>query len=153
MGKCWGMCMGRCRGASLSSRPQRGSAEKVPEEPERTKNKERTRKQKPVLFGRVSSVRGTFSAVSSIGDTFWVISSVGGTFWAVSSVDGTVWAASRVGGTLLAVLRVGGTFWRYLELAVLFGGSVKNRIWRYFFGGNAIRRSCFGGRRFFVFRR
>jgi len=47
-----GRCMGRCRGVSLSSRPQRGSTEKEPEEPERTKNKERTRKEKPVLFGR-----------------------------------------------------------------------------------------------------
>ena len=52
VGRCGGRCMGRCRGVSLSSRPQRGSTEKEPEEPERTKNKERTRKEKPVLFGR-----------------------------------------------------------------------------------------------------
>ena len=47
-----GRCMGRCRGVSPSSRPRRDSTEKEPEEPERTKNKERTRKEKPVLFGR-----------------------------------------------------------------------------------------------------
>ena len=43
--------MGRCRGVSLSSR-KRGSTEKEPEEPERAKTKERTRKEQPVLFGR-----------------------------------------------------------------------------------------------------
>ena len=113
-------------------------------------NKEpRTYTRKAGTFWAVSSVRGTFSAVSSIGGTFWAISSiggtfwavssVGGTFWAVSSVGGTFWAVSRVGGTLLAVLRIGGTFWRYLELAVPFGESGKSKIWRYFFGGNAIR--------------
>ena len=96
---------------------------------------------------------GTFWAVSSVAGTFWAVSGIGGTFWAVSSVGGTFWAVSRVGGTLLAVLRAGGTFWRYLELAVFFGGSGKTQIWRYFFGGKAIRRQCFGGRRFFVFRR
>ena len=51
VGSCGGRCMGRCRGVSLTSRPQRGSTKKEPEEPERTKNKERTRKQQPVLFG------------------------------------------------------------------------------------------------------
>ena len=51
VGSCGGRCMGRCRGVSLSSRPQRGSTEKEPEEPERTKNKERTRREKPVLSG------------------------------------------------------------------------------------------------------
>ena len=45
-------CVGRCGGVSLSKRPQRGSTEKEPEEPGRTKNKQRTRKEKPVLFGR-----------------------------------------------------------------------------------------------------
>ena len=108
-------------------------------------------KRKAGTFWAVSSVRGTFWAVSSVGGTFWAISRVGGTFWAVSSVGGTFWAVSRIGGTLLAVLRVGGTFWRYLELAVFFGGSDKNKIWRYFFGGDAIRRSCFGGGRFSFF--
>ena len=44
--------MVRCRGVSLSSRPLRVSTEKEPEEPERTKNKERARKVHPVLFGR-----------------------------------------------------------------------------------------------------
>ena len=45
--------MGRCGGVSLSTRPQRGfSTEKEPEDPERIKNKERTGKGKPVLFGR-----------------------------------------------------------------------------------------------------
>ena len=29
-----------------------------------------------------------------------------------------------------------------------FGGSRKTKIWRYFFGGNAIRRQIFGPRRF-----
>ena len=52
VGRCVGRCMGRCRGVSLPSRSQRGSTEKEPEEPERTKNKERTRKETPVLFGR-----------------------------------------------------------------------------------------------------
>ena len=52
VGRCGGRCMGRCRGVSLSSRPQRGSTEKEPEEPERTKNKERTRKEQPVPFRR-----------------------------------------------------------------------------------------------------
>ena len=47
-----GRCMGRCGGVSLSTRPQGGSTEKEPEEPERTRNKERTRKEKPVRFGR-----------------------------------------------------------------------------------------------------
>ena len=64
-----GRCMGRYRGVSLSSRPQRGSTEKEPEEPERTKNKERTRKQKPALFGR--SDGGTFLAVSRVAVLFW----------------------------------------------------------------------------------
>ena len=91
--------MGRFRGVSLSSRPQRDSTEKEPEEPERTKNKERTRPK-----------AGTFRR-SSVRNTFWAVSSVGGTFRAVS----------RVGGALLAVLRVGGTFWGYLELVV--GGT------------------------------
>ena len=45
-------CVGRCGGVSLSKRPQRGSTEKEPEDPEITKNKERIRKEKPVLFGR-----------------------------------------------------------------------------------------------------
>ena len=44
--------MGRCGGVSLSTRPQRGFTEKEPEEPEITKNEERTRKEKPVLFWR-----------------------------------------------------------------------------------------------------
>ena len=73
--------MGRCGGVSLSTRPQRGSAEKKPEEPERSKNKERTRKEKPVHSGRYSVYAVAFSAVSSIGGTFWAISSVGGTVW------------------------------------------------------------------------
>ena len=94
--------MGRCGGVSLSTRLQRGSTEKEPEEPERTKNKER-RTNKKIKAG-----------------TFWAVSSVRGTFWGVSSVGGTFWAVSRVGGTLLAVLRVDGTFWRYLELSGLF---------------------------------
>ena len=98
--------MGRFRGVSLSSRPQRDSTEKEPEEPERTKNKERTRPK-----------AGTFRR-SSVRNTFWAVSSIGGTFWAVSSVGGTFRAVSRVGGALLAVLRVGGTFWGYLELVV-----------------------------------
>ena len=51
VGRCGGRCMGRCRGVSLSSR-KRGSTEKEPEEPERAKTKERTRKEQPVLFGR-----------------------------------------------------------------------------------------------------
>ena len=34
-----------------------------------------------------------------------------------------------------------------------FGGSGKTKIWRYFFGGNAIQRSFFGDKRFFIFRR
>ena len=52
VGSCGGRCMGRCRGVSLSARPQKGPTEKEPEEPERTKNNERTRKEKPALFGR-----------------------------------------------------------------------------------------------------
>ena len=52
VGRYVGSCMGRCRGVSLSSHPQISCTEKEPEEPERTKNKQRTRKEKPVLFGR-----------------------------------------------------------------------------------------------------
>ena len=48
----WGTCVGRCGGVSRPTRPQRGSTEKEPEDPEITKNKERIRKEKPVLFGR-----------------------------------------------------------------------------------------------------
>ena len=51
VGRCGGRCTGRFRGVSLSSRPQRGSTEKEHQEPERTKNKERTRK-KSRSFGR-----------------------------------------------------------------------------------------------------
>ena len=65
VGRRGGRCMRRCRGVSLSSRPQRGSTEKEPEEPERTKNKKRTPREKPVLFWAISSVRGTFSVVTS----------------------------------------------------------------------------------------
>ena len=47
-----GRCIGRCRGVSLSSRPQRGSTEKEPEEPGRTKNKnEREKKSRYFLGG------------------------------------------------------------------------------------------------------
>ena len=55
-------------------------------------------------------------------------------------MDGTLLAVLRVGGTLLVVLRVDGTFWRYLEWAVISGGSGKTKMWRCFFGGNAVRR-------------
>ena len=44
--------VGRYGGVSLSTHLRRGSTEKEPEEPEITKNEERTRKEKPVLFGR-----------------------------------------------------------------------------------------------------
>ena len=69
--------MGRYGGVSLSTRPQ-SSTEKEAEEPERTKNKERTQKEKPVLF----------LAVSSVGGTFWAVSIIGGTLSSVSSVLG-----------------------------------------------------------------
>ena len=135
VGSCGGRCMGRCRGVSLSSRPSRGSTEKVPEGPERIKNKERTRKDRYFLGG-IRCTRYLFGGIQ-YRRTFWAISSVDGTFSAASSVGGTFSAVSRVGGTLLAVLRVGGTFWRYRELAVLFGGSGKTKIWRFFFSCNA----------------
>ena len=45
VGRCAGRYMSRCGGVSLYTRPQRGSTEKKPQEPERTKNKERTRKR------------------------------------------------------------------------------------------------------------
>ena len=55
--------MGRCRGVSLSSPPQRGSTEKEPEEPERTNNKERTPKEKPVLLGGIQCTRYLFGGI------------------------------------------------------------------------------------------
>ena len=126
VGRCGGRCMGRCGGVSLSTRPQRGSTEKEPEEPERTKDKERTRKKMPVPLGSIQCTRYLW-AVSSIGCPIWAISRIGGTFWEVSSVGGTFWVVSRVSSTFLAVLRVGGTFWRHLELAVFFWRKRQNQ--------------------------
>ena len=49
--------MGRCGGFSLYKRPRRGSTEKEPEEPERTKNKERTRKRSRQFLGGIQCAR------------------------------------------------------------------------------------------------
>ena len=81
VGRRVGRYMSRCGGVFLSTRPQRGSTEKKPEQPERTKNKERTRKEKLLLFGRYSVYAVPFWAVFSIGGTFCAISSVSGTGW------------------------------------------------------------------------
>ena len=120
VGRRGGRFMGRYRGVSLSSCPQKRFYRKGTRRTRKNKEQRTNTNRETGTFWAVSSVRHTSSAVSSIGGTFWAISSVGGTLWAVSSVGGAFWAVSRNAGTLLAVLRVGGTFWRYLELAVLF---------------------------------
>ena len=138
MGRCGDRCKGRCRGVSLSSRPQRGSTEKEPEQPERTKNKERTRKEKPVLFGRyaVYAVPSRRYPVSAVPFRWYPVLTVPFGRYPVLAVP--FWAVSRVGGTLLAVSYVGGTFVAE-ALKPKYGGIF-----------SAVNK-CFGGRRFFVF--
>ena len=108
-----GRCVGRCGGVSLSTRPQRGSTEKEPEEPERTKSNERTRKEKPALFGRYPVSAVPFGRYRQLAVLFWryflAVSTVGGTFLAEAvkpEYGGHVMAVggfSFFGGNTLAV--------------------------------------------------
>ena len=56
-----GRCMGRCRGVSLSSRPQRDSTEKEPEEPERTKNEHGNKSR--YFLGGIQCIRCLFGGI------------------------------------------------------------------------------------------
>ena len=115
--------MGRCGGVSLSTHTQRGSTEKELDEPGRTKNKKRTRKERPVHFGRYPVY-----AVPLSGIQCWRYLLGGIESW-----------RSSVGGIdswryILAVSIVGGIF---------FGGRSKNKVWRVFVGGNDFAVSGF----------
>ena len=55
VGRCGGRCMGRCGGVSLSTRSQRGSTEKEPEEPQRTKNEDE--KKSRYFLGSIQCTR------------------------------------------------------------------------------------------------
>ena len=74
----------------MDSRPRRGSTENEPEEPERTKNKERTRKEKPLLCGRYPVYAVPFRRYL-LGGIQCRRYPFGGTFRAVMSVGGTSW--------------------------------------------------------------
>ena len=109
-GWCGGKCMGRYGGVSLSTQPQRGSTEKEPEEPQRTKNKERTRKEKPVLFGRYP--------VYAVPFRRYPVSAVPFGRYPVSAVPFGQFPVSAVPFGRFPVLAV--PFGRYRELAVPF---------------------------------
>ena len=112
VGRYVGSCMGRCRGVSLSSHPQISCTEKEPEEPERTKNKQRTRKEKPVLFGRYAVYALPFRRhpVSAVPFGRYPVSAVPFHRYPLLAVPFRRYRE-------LAVL-----VWRQRELAVLSGG-------------------------------
>ena len=117
--------MDRCRGVSLSSRPQRGSA--GTQRSRKIKEQRTNTKRKAGNFWAVSSVCGTFSAASGFGGTFLAVSRVGGTFLAEAvkpKYGGIFSAIMQYGGDVLAV--GGFSFFGGNTLAV--GGIIK--IWR-----------------------
>ena len=60
---CGGTCVGRCESDSLSTRLQRSSTEKEPQESERTKNKEEDKKKSRCFFGGIQCRRYLFGGI------------------------------------------------------------------------------------------
>ena len=102
--------MGGCWGVCLSSHLPRRSTEKEPEKAEITKNKERTRKEKLVRFGWYAAY------AVPLGDT---------------QCRRYLSGDTQCRRYLLAVSSIAGTWLAEAE---------KTKIWRHFFGRNAIRR-------------